>query len=496
MTDSLLHAPGLPNTTVNPDLADAGVAGVPVGFELTPIVQSSAQYGLFTEITNAIATGDADAGVNADGQFYASCGAGGGTTIGAIFSRLAAPYRPGQGFLAGVTAVFEDVPGVVSSQRAGLLNATDSLTIGRDDNVDVIRYSHHGQQEIQSLLFSAGASGSEDIQVEIDSIFYPVNLSAGTARDAAAQTAAQLTGAVPFWAFQQIGDEVICRAIIGNAIAGTFSYVPDGTAAAAFTSIATGALPLLVSYPRESWTGASAVTWLDLTKENVYRIRMQYLGVVYFDVQDPTTGAFVVAHIIDYPNSNTRPMFAQPSMRIGWSATSTDSTQVVTIKGGEYDLFVPGVVRNLTAPKSFSASTAALQTVTYTHLLTIKNREIFGPKVNLATVVLKELAAKTDSTKGATLLLVSNAVFDTDLSFDYINETSSVVIVSDDAATYLSGDVLDTIDISPDFATKDKDLSGFLINVLPGDSISLVMHRETGGSGTNGSASLVWGEVI
>ena len=481
-------------------LAPARNAGTPFNLELTPIAQAAAQYGLVTELTTTITIGTgADAGANVQGQFFATNGAAGGVSFGSVFSRVAGQYRPGQGFVAMFTAVFDENPSPTSSLRAGVINGTDSLTVARENNIDAARYECCGQQPIWHLEYSAGASGAEAVVVEIDGAGFPVNLTAGTARDAAAQTADQLNGAVPSWRFQQVGDLVVSRGLLSRAEVGAFSFTPDGggTAAAAFTQVIAGAPTAVVLFPRSTWLNANAVAWLDLSKENQYRIRMQFIGAVFFEVQDPDTGEFVCFHSIPYPNTATRPMFSQPSFRIGWAAVSQASDAAYTIRGSEYGLFMPGVLRSLLAPESANGTEAVLLTVPFAHVLTVKNRETFGNRVNLGILMPEVLTATTDSSKGAEVLIVKNAVFDVDLTFDFQNEFESIALVSTDAAEFVSAErTLENLPVAPDLVPLQFLAGDLLTLILPGESVSVVMRRQTGGAGTAGTASLVWSETI
>lgn len=494
------HGSGKLNVRVDPGRtrpAPARNAGTPFVAELTAVAQSSAQYGVIEEVTSVLVDGvGATAGANAEGQYFAACGASGGRTFGSVFSRLAAPYRAGQGLVAVFTAVFDENSTPGNILRAGLVNATDTIGVGRVNNVDQVIYTCCGTHAIWDLTYTSGAAGAETVQVTVEGTVHNVDLTAGSSRDAAAQTARQLGVAIPLWRFQQVGDTVVARAIVARPEAGAFAFSGPGAASASWTVVSVGVRPVDLSIPRSNWSQRTSVLWLDLSKENQYRIRMQYLGSVFLEVQHPDTGDFVTFHVLDHPNSSTRPLFTQPSFRIGWVAVGDPSLVAHAVRGSEYAVFVPGEVLSLLAPEIATGTALSLPTVGHTHVLTVRNRQSFGGIVNLGQFLPRFITATTDSSKGANILIVINAVFDVDLTFDFQDEGDSIGLVSTDTATFISGDVTGQLQVAPGLVPLDFRIEDVQAAILPGDSLSIVMQRRVGGSGTEGTVTLTWKEVL
>lgn len=464
----------------------------------TPIVQTAAQYGLGAKMRVLTSGTGAAAGANSDSLFYATSGTG-AFNFATTFSKRAGAYKAGMGLLGEFTMVCES-PIADAVQRAGFVNATDGYEFGYLGTEFGIFYRHHGQQDIRELQLTVAAGGAETATVQIDGTNYNVSLTGGgtvndDAREIADSLTAETTGPAALWAFQQVGDTVVSRDLVAGTNSGSFSYSSTGTSAGTWSQVVAGVSVTEEFTAQSDWNGIDVSSWFNPLFGNVYQIQMQYLGFgnIFFAIEDPETGHFVGVHEIKYPNSNLIPSVANPSFRIGWTAGNRGATTTKTVSGGSCAVFVEGQRIFTEAARSLSNTKAGVGT-TATNLLTIENREVYGTKVNLASVIPILVTAETDSTKGAVIEINIGASVAGDTDFEYVNETESVVIYDTAGTTVTDGQNIATFLLGPS-GTNELDLSKYNIELLPGEAMT-ISGRVTSGASSDVGASIVWQEDI
>jgi hypothetical protein len=205
-------------------------------------------------------------------------------------------YRPGQGSMARLTALFSE-PDAGNAQFIGAGTAENGYFIGYFGTSFGILHSESGQREIRKLTIITG-SGTEDVTVTLNgnSIVVPVTGGNDTSR-----TAYQL-GLADYsqlgsggWLAEAQGDSVyFISARSSNLLTGSYS-VAGSSIVGAFTREKAGENQVNTFIPSGSFNldkldgkGQSGMT-LDPQMGNVYELQFQYLGFgnAQFEVEDP-----------------------------------------------------------------------------------------------------------------------------------------------------------------------------------------------------------------
>ncbi len=406
---------------------------------MSPVTQISAEYGLLNQVLTVVDTGASGTTSVVDNKFTCQSGAA-ANGLAAILSFRLLTYRPGQGAVARLTAVFS--PGVANSrQLAGLITAENSFSFGYIGEDFGVIHTHDGESEYQELTITTPAAGAENATITVDGIGYTVPLTAGTVQHNAYEIANSLTSQVPNYDFSSNNDQVLAQAVL-NGPASSFAF-SSGTAVAAWVQITAGLTPVTDFVARVDWSEETLLSGdspLDPEKGNVYQIQFQYLGfgAIKFYVEDPETGDFILVHIIKYANTETTPSVTNPSFRIGWVARNTGNTTNLTISGSSAAGFIEGESKISTPPRADDNDQLAVG-ITLTNVLAFRNRFNFSGKRNRAELLPMILSLSTQSNKSAFFEIIANPTFGGDLDFSYIDKDNSIMEVAKDSVIVSGG---------------------------------------------------------
>lgn len=154
--------------------------------------------------------------------------------------------------------------------------------------------------------------------------------------------------------------------------------------------------------PQSSWnsdkmdgTGASGFT-IDPTKINIFEYKFQYLGGgnLFFFVIVPSTGRWVLAHMIQNAGTLTSPVFRDPTMHAMWySNCYTTSSIPVIVQGGSVGQFLEGERRFLGPKGSFAGTpTSAVTNNTNTLMFALKNSTYFNGIPNRSQAHIRSIS--------------------------------------------------------------------------------------------------------
>lgn len=228
---------------------------------------------------------------------------------------------------------------------------------------------------------------------------------------------------------------------------------------------------------------------LNPAKLNIYKISFGWLGIapVFLSVYAGHRKGWVLAHVIDLSNVDTKPHLQNPSLPIQVkidrvSGTGTD----LTIRTGSWRAGVVGESREDNSSNRPTSHTVLgvtqLALPTRTHLFSVTNKATFQGKTNHVTVELVVATFVNDTnksvaffgTKGATL--AGNTAFvdkDTENSVLEVSEGGTVTGGAQGPATVL----LKTSD-------RRADVRGTRIIIHPGETFTLESQPATTGSAT------------
>lgn len=200
-------------------------------------------------------------------------------------------------------------------------------------------------------------------------------------------------------------------------------------------------------------TGPSGFT-IDITKLNVFQIRYPYLGggPVKFYVLNPATSAWILCHVIKYPNSSTVIQITNPGLQF-YAVNANDSTGSAgtTLKIGSVNVSISG--KRLYLGPVFGVNNNKSTITTETNILSVKNCTSFNGVTNRGILRMRTLSfAQTANgvvtlrvIKGTTLGgspsfgAVSGSVTDTNVALTLTSAQSMASF--DTAGTTISGGV-------------------------------------------------------
>jgi hypothetical protein len=246
------------------------------------------------------------------------------------------------------------------------------------------------------------------------------------------------------WATEAYGDKVYFIALRSGPRSGTYSISDPG---ATFSQITAGVANSETFVSQSQWNidtmdgnGPSRFS-LNPQKGNVYQVGFQYLGFgnTRFAIEDPSTGQFQPAHMIEQSNVRTTPVLTNPFISALWEASNAGSTTPVTLKGASAATFTEGaVLQNVGAAFSIAASKASVTTAEVP-ILTIRPDRLFAGEVGYGEVDIARFFSTSIETgnQSITIKIYKNLRLTGPANFQYVNQTQSSVSY-DTAATGFS----------------------------------------------------------
>jgi len=467
--------------------------------ERTPVIQLQFPYDINTEIitpnthktgTITVSNGVLTVASGTDTDSYAY-----------IQSRKFLQYRPGQG-VSWLGAGFFD-PCVAGNQRFfGMGDIGDGIGYGCVGAEFGVSRASGGANEVWTLSIDSDATASGDITLTLGGETKIIPVIIGDTRAEIVTKIVNTTtwGEVgPGWTPFASGMEVIFKAKLDSHQTGAFSFADTDTTGVTgvFTEEIHGASTTFAFTPQAEFSH-DKLNWLDITKGNVYRVRFQWLGfgMLTYEIEDPSTGQFIVCHQEAYANKHIVPSVSNPIFPVGVRNVNTGGTSTVSVNLSSAAAFVEG--KNKSTSLSYSASSASVSvTTTEVPLLTICNRVVYGGTapngfVNRISVEPDLLSMLSDGVKGVVITISKNSDL-LGLPVYTNRDTLNSVTGFDIAAT---GIVLNRVIASFGLDKIDAKTQVLLdrgIELRPGDTFHVSAHTL---SGTNAdvSCTLSWRE--
>lgn len=465
--------------------------------EETPVIQVQFPYNINTEIIDVRLSKGGTATVNT-GMLQLSTGTE--TTSVAWASTLkAAKYHPGQATVVKVAAKFSPcVDG--NLQTVGIGEVGDGYAIGCfNDTFSTVR-AHSGKAEVWNLAIDTDATTTGTITVTLNG---NDNLIGILDTDTRAEIATKIRAATwddvgDGWSDFNNGVGTIFKSWRSGHKVGAFTFGAGGTGATAtFTELIHGVTTVLEVTPSTDFSHDD-LSWVDITKGNVWRIRYQWLGFgqINYEVEDPQAGRFIVFHKEPYVNKNTIPSVQNPTMPMGFRTINIGGTSTATLSVSSAAVFTEGKI--LDNFVSYTASSPATSVDTdETPLLTICNKVVYGgaPPDGLINRVIIEpdfLSMLTDGAQNVVFTMSKNSELLGVPVFVDIDTNNSVVGADTSATGIVLGRILAQFGLEKvDADSRDLLNRGF--ELKPGDTLSVSAHSV---SGTNAQVTntLSWRE--
>ena len=139
-------------------------------------------------------------------------------------------------------------------------------------------------------------------------------------------------------------------------------------------------------------TGSSAFT-INAALGNVYQIRYPYLGygVITFWILNPATGRWLLAHMIQYPNTTTATQISNPNLNYYDQVVNTGNTSNIISYTGSIAALLSGV-RSFTANPKWAYDNNKASVTAETNLFSLRNATTYNGVENKGMLRLNSLS--------------------------------------------------------------------------------------------------------
>lgn len=175
-------------------------------------------------------------------------------------------------------------------------------------------------------------------------------------------------------------------------------------------------------------------------------IKYPFLGYgdIFFYLQNPSTGAWVLCHTIRYANTTATLEATNPSVRIVGYTLNTGNTTNKTLYCGSVGAFISGV-RSFTGNPKWSMNSSLAGVTTEACILNIRNATTYNGIPNRGLIRLSTLSvgATTGSSSASSIRLKINATLGGVPAFATINGTTA-----DSGVTITNGNSIASYDVA------------------------------------------------
>jgi hypothetical protein len=227
-------------------------------------------------------------------------------------------------------------------------------------------------------------------------------------------------------------------------------------------------------------TGASGFNW-NKTTGNVMMIRYPFLGygAITFSVQNPTSGAWILCHTIQYPNSSASLQLSNPSFPFYANATNSGSTTNLIMYVGSVGIFISGTQDYLAQQYATDNNKAGV--TAETNIFSIRNCTTYNGVTNVGMIRFRSISLSYNNgtngfavlrmRKGATLggvpayTPINGSTADNGITLTSANSIASV----DTAATTSAGGFYQFNLNVGNTGQEVLDISPYLLYLNPGE---------------------------
>ncbi len=383
------------------------------------------------------------------------------TTVGSYAverSKRVLKYRHGMSNIIRISGKFS--PGVTNSlQFIGVGTAESDLYFCMNGPTFGVRRSYNGRLQIVKLTITAASTGVESLTIILNGVIFNILTSAagGLINFTAHQIEIGGTGAVSYtgWAIEHYTNTVTFIARSVGERNGLYSFTNNtggGTAAASFTTLATGMSLQTEFVPQNSWNGNSPmIQSLDpISYNNLYEIEYLWFGSanILFKVYNYETGQYEIVHTMSFSNLSSQYSLSTPNMYAQLGIASLGSTTAMSLTSSGYFMATMGCINIQRLPKSAIAASKSISASTETVILSIQNRQQINGFSNQCEMILNDLSIAADGNRPVILKVILNpttlgANTTTNYTnFQYVDQNYSLLGYDTTATTYSGGTIL------------------------------------------------------
>lgn len=235
-------------------------------------------------------------------------------------------------------------------------------------------------------------------------------------------------------------------------------------------------------------SGSSGIN-LNTAYGTPWMIKYPFLGYgdIFFYAQNPTTGAWILAHTIRYANSSASIQISNPTLNFMGYCSNSGNTSNITTYCGSVGVFISGIRSYVGNPK-WAIDSYKTGITTETNLITIKNCNSINSSTNRGLIRIQSISvASTSNTQTLSVFrLKINATLGGTPSFAAINGTigsssggailtSANSVASYDVAgtTVAGGSYIYNLQCSGSSTAVAADLDAANIFIGPGETLTI-----------------------
>lgn len=470
-----------------------------------PTAQGDFIYGINDRIFLTGTYGNS--AVTEDGNFAVLTSGTGSNSYSSLRTIRTIRYRPGQGSLVRMTAIF-GTGTVGNNQLVGAGNQTDGYYFGYSGSNFGIFHIEDGFRSIQKLSITGNNAGNVTASIVLNGTSVSVPLLAGNSSSLANQIGKYNffnVGTIGGWEAMAAGADVLF--IANNGLPATGSFSVTGVTGS-FSTKVTGTLSP-VSFITQSSFNIDAVDGagpslfnLNPQKGNIYQIGFQYLGFgnALFQVENPETGRMTPVHMIKNANARTSVVLKNHNVAPRWfngNTLSNGSGPNVTLKAASCAGFVEGPLNTSVFPKfSLTTSKTLASANTLYPLITIRTNKVHRETIDCLgqlTLVKLSVAPAASLSKFTTCYLYKNAVLSNDALYKYVDSTRSIASYDTSATSITGGSLIYSFTLSDSTSLADN-LMGYDFVISVGESFTIVLESNDNAAGNIPAVAVTWHE--
>jgi hypothetical protein len=260
--------------------------------------------------------------------------------------------------------------------------------------------------------------------------------------------------------------------VVSNALYDGYGFGFNGTSFGIVHYIA--GTPTWVA--QGSWNGdrvdgsaGTSFTW-DKTKGTPVMIKYPFLGYgdIFFYVQHPTTGAWVLVHTIRYANTTATIQLSNPSLHFVAIATNSGNTSNLTMYTGSVGMFISGK-RSFVGNPRWGVDSVKTGITTETNIISIQNCTSYNGVTNNSLIRLSFLSFGSSAASGnAFIRFKIGATLGGTPSYTTVNGTTA-----DNGVTITSGNSVASYDVAGTTVTGGNYVGGVTCDNPNSSAISL-----------------------
>lgn len=329
------------------------------------------------------------------------------SSIAQYLSKKISVYEPGQGIVSRFTARFGTA---VSDTTAiiGVGTPENGLFIGYNGTDFGLLRKTKGDVEIRKLQITAGADGNGGS--------FTITLNSGESSSITVASSATIGEVVKSiydqdifhtigggWIKHIYGDSIIFVSIGTDTRSGTYTLTDtDSGVTGTFSTLLTASSATDTWVNQTDWNADPAdntatLPLLDFSKGNVFQIMYQWLGygLITLQIENPIDGKFVVAHRIQYANSNTEPTLENPDVPFMIECNNKATTSDISITTASLAIFQVGnITETNTVRHSISNTFASATSV----VLAVRFNPISNSKHTQSPTIITDFTFGNEST--------------------------------------------------------------------------------------------------